>query len=201
MTDARRKARIEIAMNISKQQRLLARGVALAAGVSLAAVAGCAHAPIAHGEDFTPAGATTSIGRFAQTQAANGARDDATLDPQHFQGADLNALGEVKLDLMLRAAPSNAPVVVYLDLPHAASKGSVDACEASVTSYLVDAGVPQGQIQLVQGANPNCTTPSAYTLPTIYKADASGLSGTASDALGGGDLNGVGATAIGAASH
>lgn len=186
-------------MNTATKQHRAARGLALAAGaLALAVAVGCAdQPPIAHGEDFTVQGQPTPMGRFAQAQAASGARTDATLCPQHFQGQDLNSLGQVKLDLMLRAAPANTPVVVYVDLPHSTAREDLAACKLSVTNYLVDAGVPQGQIQLVEGPNPSSQSPTAYALPEVYKPDGSTYTGTATDALGAGELNAVGNGSIG----
>lgn len=54
------------------------------------------------------------VTRFIDVQAANGARNDAMLYPAHFDGGQLNSLGEAKLTMMLQDAESSQPQTVYL---------------------------------------------------------------------------------------
>src|SRR5438105_3637689 len=75
-----------------------------------------------------------TVERFAEAQASEGAREDAMLNPSHFDGPDLNTAGQSKLNLMLRNHPPHQPLVVYLDLP----KGDtlVGARNSAVEQYL-----------------------------------------------------------------
>src|ERR1051326_1677055 len=59
-----------------------------------------------------------SVDRFLEIQAANGARNDATLYPSHFDGGELNALGRSKLALLMHGGRTGQPTVVYLALAH-----------------------------------------------------------------------------------
>jgi hypothetical protein len=164
--------------------------------VAVALFAGCAHQAekpkpaIAHGEVFTKPGAATSVGRFTQAQAANGAKADAMLYPRHFDGDQLNSLGQTKLDLILKASPAGQPVVVYLDMPH----DQMTARQPAVAAYFKDAGLQKSQIELVEGPNPNATTPAAYNLPGIYKPAGTSYDGSAAD-LGSGAGGGGGVAA------
>jgi len=55
-----------------------------------------------------------TVDRFVIAQSAQGAREDATLSDQHFDGAELNALGRAKLYLMGKAGVKG-PVTVFLN--------------------------------------------------------------------------------------
>src|SRR4051794_20106314 len=57
------------------------------------------------------------IDRFLLAQSAAGARGDAMLNDDHFDGNELNSLGRAKMKLIGHAQPhgSNAPIVVYLN--------------------------------------------------------------------------------------
>lgn len=168
--------------------------------VSLAMFAGCAHQAenpkpaVAHGEVFTEPGAVTSIGRLNQAQAANGAKADAMLYPRHFDGDQLNALGQTKLDLILKASTAGKPAVVYLDMPH----DQMTARQSAVLAYFKDAGLNESQVELVEGPNPHDTTPAAYNLPGIYKQTGTSYDGSAAD-LGGETGGGAGGVPGGAA--
>ena len=71
----------------------------------LALASGCEqdkNAPVMHGEDFVPNDTMRASEKFMLAQEAAGARHDATLNAQHFNGKDLGSLGEQKLDLMMQ---------------------------------------------------------------------------------------------------
>lgn len=176
----------------------------MAGGMAVAMTPGCqSHCctPIAHGEDFAAPGTPTSVGRLSQSQAAAGAKEDGTLGTQHFAQGQLNSLGQVKLDLILKGSPANAPVVVYLDLPKSAAKDSQGSCKEAVTNYLETAGVPLAQIQVVDGPNTTVMTPTAYTLPTIYRQDGTSYSGQAADALTSTDVSNAGSAGATGGTH
>jgi len=133
---------------------------------------------ISHGEWYDAEDAARSTGLFAQSQAASGAKADAMLYDRNFDGSTLNSLGQVKLDLILKATPGGQPVVVYLNMPHDAAADR----QVAVAAYLKTAGVPDQLVKLVEGPNTNLNTPSAYNLGTIYKVEGMSYSGEAVDA-------------------
>ena len=59
------------------------------------------------------------VGRMMNAQAIVGARKDATLHADHFDGTQLNSLGRQKLSLMLHREPADRPQPIYIDLPEA----------------------------------------------------------------------------------
>lgn len=130
-----------------------------------------------HGERYDAEDAVRSTGLFAQSQAATAAKHDAMLYDRSFDGPSLNSLGQVKLDLILKATAGGQPVVVYLNVPH----DSVADRQVAVTTYLKNAGVPDNLIKTVEGPNTNNTTPTAYNLSSIYKADGTSFTGEAAD--------------------
>jgi hypothetical protein len=130
---------------------------------------------IVHGEDFIDEPHCTSIGRIAEAQTAAGASTDGTLYDVNFHGNKLNSLGEVKLDLMRKGTDAGDPIVVYLSMPHDAAL----AREAAVTECLKGQGVADTRITLIEGSNLNLSTPSAYNLSNLYKADGASFNGQA----------------------
>ncbi|MDB5172227.1 MAG: hypothetical protein JWO87_3755 [Phycisphaerales bacterium] len=150
-------------MNSTKKLQWL---LGLTAGAAMLAVAaGCQNKnkqPVSadvHGEVFRPAGDQRDIRRFTGTQASNGARADATLHAYHFDGPQLNSLGEERLDLMTRNYESSPPPIVYLDL--AASGPETAHRQESVALFLKDRGFKEDQIKLQLGYNPHSTSSAA----------------------------------------
>ena len=164
----------------------LFRWVAVAAVTGLAI--GCNHhAPQAaklHAEKFAPDDEPRASQNFAAAQAAAGDRADATLHASHFDAQGLNSLGRDKIDLMLRAGEAQQPLVVYLDLPH--GPVSADAARQSVGEYLKGRGLPESQMKLVDGPNPD-TLHSAAEAGTALKSLGDSKSGvpTSGDKPGG----------------
>jgi hypothetical protein len=119
--------------------------------------------------------------RLEQTQSAAGARADATLYPQHFDGPDLSSLGVAKLDLMLADSHSCNPLQVYL----AARDSRYDQeRRLTVSRYLQDrGGLKAGQIELLDGPEPSTYAPADPNLKNYDKTD------TAAD-MGGGTGSG-----------
>jgi hypothetical protein len=151
----------------------LARLALIGAGALLAAatVAGCQRdggaaghpdtGSARHGEQFPRDTDTRPLDRFVAVQTANGARADATLTVDHFDGhGTLNSLGRRKLDLMLQA-DEPLPLVVCLDLSRAAAGARAagaaplpaDVYRQSVRAYLADRGVDESQVELRHGPN------------------------------------------------
>jgi hypothetical protein len=100
--------------------------------------------------------------QFADVMAASGARADATLSRQHFDGPRLNSLGEEKLSYMLKDDRAAEPMSVYLNFGEK-DEMSKDRQEA-VTEYLKDKGLEPRQIRVVYGYNPDAWSPAAEPL-------------------------------------
>jgi len=116
--------------------------------------------------------------QLAELQAAAGARFDAMLHRQHFDGARLNSLGEEKLSLMLKDDNSPAPVLVYLNVDE---KGKfTPARKDAVIAFLKDKGLAADQIQLEFGENPATRSPAARHLANQSKLEGAPTSGPGS---------------------
>jgi hypothetical protein len=151
----------------------------LAALIGSVLLVGCA--PKLHGEEFIKDGQVTSVGKISQAQCANGAKEDAMLYEQNFKGVELNSLGQVKLDLILKGTPTGESVHVYLNMPH----DLVAERQAAVARYLKTAGVPETRIIVAEGPNPNNQTPTAYNMSGLYKSDGSAVNnGTSAPVVG-----------------
>ena len=161
----------------------------ITAALALLTVAGC-NLNQQRGETFDDADHPTPVGLAVQAQAAAGAKADATLYDRHFRGDRLDALGQTKLDLILKGTGVGEPVHVYLDVPDAPAR------RAAVAAYLADAGVPADAVVLAAGPNPGNTTPTAYNLATVYKPEGNANLGEAADlgVTGGLGANGPGGT-------
>lgn len=148
----------------------------------LAAASGCnsEHPGDLHGETFSQPGETTAIGQLAQAQGAAGAKADSMLYDRHFTGDQLNALGQAKMDLILKGSPLNAPVKVYFVMAHDA----VWTRETAVAEYLDKAGVTASDAVFAEGANPDNKTPAVYNLAGIYQVTKDSYSGQAADGPG-----------------
>jgi hypothetical protein len=162
--------------------------ISLAGLLASAALVGCNQL---HGEQFDDDGATRRVGTINQAQSATGAKEDAMLNDFHFHGSELTSLGQGKLDLIVKGTPAGDPITVYLNVPHT----TVADREAAVTAYLKKVGVADDNMLLAEGNNPNLTTPSAYNLGTIYKADGASFNGQAAPDAGTGGGAGGGSVA------
>lgn len=113
------------------------------------------------------AGDARSPARFAQAQAASGARADATLSRHHFDGPRLNALGQEKLALMLKDDDAVEPMRVYLNLDErdAASLPRRNA----LIAFAKDAGLTDSQIEIIYGHNPETLSRSSTHLSNLPK--------------------------------
>ena len=131
----------------------------------LALASGCEqdkNAPVMHGEDFVPNDTMRASEKFMLAQEAAGARHDATLNAQHFNGKDLGSLGVQKLDLMMQDDDVNEPFTVYISLPK--DDVTTKQREESVVRYLKDKGLSDEQIKIEYGDNPGTYTSTASAI-------------------------------------
>ena len=163
----------------SKQSSLAT--FSITALLSLGLAAGCHHdstTVTAHGQDFAPPGATSSVEAISNSQVVKGAAADAMLYDHHFDGILLNSLGRNKLDLMICGTSASKPLVVYLNMPQVTAKDR----QTAVADYIKNKGVDDSAVQIVIGSNPHLKTPTAYNLGEIYKNDGGTMNGAAADA-------------------
>jgi hypothetical protein len=175
--------------------RMLLTGVMTAAA---GAGIGCATDKSSAEEFFPPDGPDRRVNQFVNVQANNGAKEDATLRPAHFDGAELNPLGAEKLARMVPEDLNDAPthdVVVYLNL--AEGDATTTARRDNVMKYLRACGLTEAQVELKAGANPAVDSPAASHLARMNKtesggADAAGQSedlGGSTTEMGVGEMN------------
>ncbi len=105
--------------------------------------------------------------RLFDTQAARGARADATLYPQHFTGPRLNSLGRSKIDLMLLDTDAAPPLRLFID--GQASDPAWMARADAVKQHLADLGLTAGQVEISAGPNPETWHPVARDIEALSK--------------------------------
>jgi hypothetical protein len=159
--------------------------VAAALATTLAA---CSHTeekldPSLHGFFPDDVGESRKPTQFAEAQAAAGARADAMLYKQHFDGPRLNSLGEAKLADMLKDDDAPTPMTVYLKLDETTTLSK--SRQQSVVTYLKDLGLSENQITIVYGDNPASRSPIAPALKAYNKTDT-GASGGVNGGAGNG---------------
>ena len=119
-------------------------------------------------------------GQFVDAQAAAGARSDGTLSRYHFDGGHLNSLGEEKLSRMLKDDRAAEPMRVYLNVDeHDAASA---ARRTAVLAYLRDAGLAEGQVDIVYGANPENWSRTSRHLEGLKKTETGTQEGQAAPA-------------------
>jgi hypothetical protein len=134
------------------------------------------------------------INRFQHVQQASGAREDATLQPYHFDKGALNSLGRQKLSLMIDDDEANNPVTIYLNVP--ANDEFKSARQDAVVAYLKDQGLEESQVAFKAGTNPNQRHPAEDGIARLPKTETGAAGGSdgaaasgeqsASSAAGGG---------------
>jgi hypothetical protein len=143
-----------------------------AATATILFAAGC------HGDDDKMDRAR--VDRLEHTQEAAGARTEATLYPQHFDGDQLTSLGAEELDLMLADSHSTNPLVVYIDVPE---DDHSEARRMAVGKYLEAHGnLTAEQIEFRSGANPATYAPAGIQLSNYGKTDTSDAGGSSAAA-------------------
>src|SRR6266542_1520302 len=99
----------------------MTRRIQVAAMALIPLAVGCSHQEKVNEAFFRGDDTVNPVVRFQDTQASCGARQDGTLYPQHFNGGQLNSLGEAKLDLLLHDDDAVNPLTVHI------ANGSTDA--------------------------------------------------------------------------
>lgn len=109
-------------------------------------------------------------GQFLDAQAAAGARSDGTLSGYHFDGGRLNSLGEDKLSRMLKDDRAADPMRVYLNVDERDRASA--ARRTAVLAFLKDAaGLTEGQVEVVYGANPENWSRTSRHLEDLKKTE------------------------------
>jgi hypothetical protein len=125
---------------------------------------------VRQGEVFPPEDELRAVDVFAAAQAAQGAREDATLYRHHFDAGKLNSLGQSKLHLMTTGRPGDEPVIVYLDLSE--KDPMLSRRRQAVEGYLKDSGIAADRITLKTGPNLDNLHPAAPGLSRMNKTDS-----------------------------
>jgi hypothetical protein len=165
--------------------RTTMRVTMLLAGAT-AALAGCESKPKAEpepleareskpGNEFFVNRTPRSSQAFANAQAAAGARHDATLGSQHFDGTELNSLGRTKLNLMTtdRDEAGDRELSVYLNF---AETESMEARREAVMTHLRSRGLADEDVKFVSGINPHTRTAAEPSLSRLPRTDSDHIS-------------------------
>jgi hypothetical protein len=115
------------------------------------------------------AGGARKPGQFIDAMSAAGARADATLSRQHFDGRRLNSLGEDKLSRMMGDDRASEPMRVYLNLDE--RDGASKDRRAAAVAFLRDAGLGESQVEVVFGQNPENWSPGSKHLINMPKTE------------------------------
>ena len=110
---------------------------------------------------------------FADAHAQAGARNDATLQPMHFNGAELNSLGREKLDLMTADYDGRSTTTVYLNFRET---DGLEARRETVLTHLRERGVEEGSVKFVGGPNPNAVSPAAGHMARLERTEGDATS-------------------------
>lgn len=153
---------------------------ATAAAVVLCS-AGCTSQKKDGWEDpFFPSKRSTPVSKTTwQRSAAIAAAQDATLFPIHFDGNELNGLGQKKVDLMVQGRPKHTPLAVYLNQVQndPTNTGRVEAIKRSFGA----AGLAEADFTVAVGPNPGTLAPASAGVRALAKAEAAGGTDTAAE--------------------
>jgi hypothetical protein len=176
----------------------------------LLVVASCQHRqegldPTLEGFLAEDSGEVRKPAQFVDAQAASGARADATLSKQHFDGGRLNSLGEDKLSRMMKDDDATEPMRVYLNV-NERDPASRPRREA-VIAFLKDGGLTDAQIEIAYGPNPENRSRASTHLSNLGKTETGAAAqsgggspahageatpGQSGQATGGNELTGAG---------
>jgi hypothetical protein len=145
----------------------------LLAGLGLTLLSGC--------ENFFPDQTNGRVNTVIERQATAGAREDATLNPQDFDGLRLNSAGSKKLSRMVPVSHEDS-LVVYLNVP---SDQRMTPRRTAVTDYLSTCGVEASRVRIEAGGNPNVTALTAPALARMTKLETEPAGETTGASTGG----------------
>jgi hypothetical protein len=117
---------------------------------------------------------TNPVGQFTTAQTAKAACEDANLFPQHFDGNNLNSLGQDKLALMLKA-DSNGPLTIYIE--PSKKDGANEARHKAVVAFLKDHGLPERQFKVESGYNIGSSTMARESIQRYGKTESGEMGG------------------------
>ena len=146
--------------------------------IAAAFIPGCAR-PQDPMDRFFAAEGREQVTPVFEAQAARGARHDGTLYAHHFDGGNLNSLGRDKLDLMLRDAGQELPLVVHLDLRDA--DALTGDRRAAAREHLELSGLKDDQFRFEAGANPATLHPASPAITGLNRMDEAAVKGQGPD--------------------
>ncbi|HQY88655.1 MAG TPA: hypothetical protein PK402_08350 [Tepidisphaeraceae bacterium] len=126
------------------------------------------------------------VTRIYKTATNVGALKDGTIQAMHFDGNELNDLGQTKIDAMIEAHKPGTSLNVYLDLPK--NDPTAEARQETLNNALASAGVPTSEIVVALGTNPNSTSDSAYVIGNDGKSSGGSTSSSGSSADSSGNI-------------
>lgn len=148
----------------------------LAVGVVLVGCSSSKDSAAWHDPFFPPDNVTPPSKVMYDRQAANGAAADGMLFDIHFDGSELNSLGQQKLNLMVAGRSVNTPMKVYLNMPKDAATTSPR--QATVEKALEAAGVAKDKYAVAVGPNPGVLMPAEAGIRALSPVGAAPSSGT-----------------------
>lgn len=120
--------------------------------------------------EFTNDGAIRPYSRMAEIQRSNGARADGNLYGAHFTDDAVNSLGRAKLYAMLGNDETVRPLTIHM--APASDRTALLRRIESITAYLKDNGLTDGQMRFVSALNDDSYHPSAPALANLRKTDS-----------------------------
>jgi hypothetical protein len=119
-------------------------------------------------ESFRDERDVRSVDRFLLAQSAAGAKEDAMLSDDHFDGNELNELGKTKMKLIAHArhAGSTEPVIVYIN---STDTKATDARHAAVESYWKASVWSDVALNVKNGVNDNLSSPAKPNLDAMKR--------------------------------
>jgi hypothetical protein len=190
---------LSLAAGCAQQKRTDEEGSENVAAPSASASASPAAAPAADAsarpaaitvdDDFTPEHQIRSVDLFNHVQIVEGARTDPSLYPSHFDGSQLNAAGQDKIDLIIQAQSPGQPLVIYISTPNDARQTRQ---RDAVERYVKDSGADMTHLQLVTGPNPDSSFPASTGLTHAKNLENANKANNGSTSSGAGGMSTAG---------
>jgi len=118
----------------------------------------------------------SAVTRILNKQSDRGAAHDAMLRGAHFNGSELNRLGELKLEAIVRGTREGEPVVVYLDLAEGDEQTAVR--QEAVEAFLQVKGISDDLALVLVGDNPGARHMATLTSNRRYTVEEGNLTST-----------------------